>query len=338
MSDVRVPGEGMSWADVWELRRGRRRDWEKGIYRPPPRQRDEEGGYSYQEVMEEVRLIVADTARFLSEDPGSGIDALAAAGDVASVRDDNRLRAHRQVPLGEFSMLFARWLMRRADRGDFAAAVGAARLAANGSPERHMLGEELRGFVSGYLDGSISPEQASRWWKHPRPALTRLAQMSKVADDPVASAAASTLSGILAELRSQRSVAPALVVWEAFKRFAALPVAPQAPESLDEQGDLLLFEWGLHDEPSSDEPQQAFFVDLVRQFSILAEDGEYEQMEQVHCRMWFARSPALRRLGSGTIWSDGDQRRWIAKVERSGCFAALQAASPPDVRVDHWRV
>jgi hypothetical protein len=334
MSDYRMPAKDMSWADVWELRRARSRDFENGIYRAPPRQRDEEGGYSYDEVMEEVRLIVADAARFLDEDPPSGIGALGAAEEVASVRDDNRLRAQRQVPLGSFSVLFAHWLIRRADRGDLVAAVRAAWLAANDSPEQQVLGQELREFVSGYLNGSISPEEATRRQKHPRAALANAAP--KVTGDPVASAAAATLSGLLAEVGPHESASPALVAWEAFKRFAALPFAPEAPESLDEEGDLLLFEWGPESEPSSE--RDAFFVHLVRQFSVLAEDGEYERMEQVHCSMSFEPLPEVLRLGSGAIWSDGDPQRWIAQVERSDGFAALQTAPAPDVRVDHSRV
>jgi hypothetical protein len=328
----------MSWADVWALRRARQRDWEHGIVRPPPAERDEDGSYSYAEVMEEVRLIVADTARFLAEDPESGIDALAAADEVVSVRDDDRLRAHRQVPLGDFSMWFARWLISRADRGDLAAAVRAAQQAANGTSEQHVLGEELREFVSGYLDGSISGEEAIRRWKHPRATLTKSTAVANVTDDPVASAAASVLARILAEVRPQESARPASVTWEAFKRFVALPFAPEAPESLDEEGDLLLFEWGIREEPDSEDSRETFFVDLVRQLSVCSEDGEYERMEQVHCSMSFDPLPETRRVGSGNIWSDADHDRWIAEVERSDCFAALPTLPAPDVRVEHSRV
>ena len=338
MSESRMPGPGMSWADVWELRRARRRDWENGRYRLPPRERDEEGGYSYEEVMDEVRLIVADTARFLAEDPESGIGALAAAGEVASVRDDHRLRAQREVPLGDFSMSFARWLIARADHGDLAGAVKAAWLAADGSPEQHVLGEELREFVCGYLDGSISLEEAVRREKHPRASLRKLARLSKVTEDPVAAAAASSLSDILAQRCPQQSACSPLLVWEAFRRFVAAPFAPEAPESLAEDGDRLLFEWGVRTEAQAADSQPAFFVDLVRQFSVLAEDGEYERMEQVHCSMSFDPLPELRPLGNGTIWSDRDPKRWFAEVERSACFAALQRAAAPNVRVDHQRL
>jgi hypothetical protein len=289
--------------------------------------------------MEEVRLIVADTARLLAEDPESGIGALGGAGDVASVRDDNRLRARREVPLGDFSMPFARWLIYRADHGDLVAAVDAAWLAATGSPQQRVLGEELRDFVSGYLNGSVSPEEALRRQKHPRATLAKLADMPKVTGDPVASAAATALSSILAETCEQETSSRALEAWQAFKHFAALPFAPEAPESLDaEDGDLLLFEWGLDDDPDSEDSPRAFFVHLVRQFSVLAEDGEYERMEQVYCSMSFDPLPQVRRLESGTIWSDGDHQRWIAEVERTDCFAALQTASPSDVRVEHTRV
>src|SRR5689334_9229273 len=76
MVDSQDVNEGPSWADIWELRRARRRARERGLRRRPPKEREAEGGYSYDEVSDEIRLVIADTARLLAEDPSSGIGAL----------------------------------------------------------------------------------------------------------------------------------------------------------------------------------------------------------------------------------------------------------------------
>jgi hypothetical protein len=332
MVDSEDVKEGLSWADIWELRRAR----ERGSGRPPPKERETEGGHSYEEVSDEIRLVIADTARLLAEDPSSGIGALGAAQDVASLRDDNRLRARRQVPVGEIAVGFAGWLIRRADRGDFSAAVRAAWLAANGSREQPVLGQELSEYVRGYLDGSISGEENNRRQNHPRAKLTKAAAASTVTGDPVASAAAAALSEMLGEV----STAPdALAAWEVFKRFAEVQFEPEPPERLDEGlGDLLLFEWGVFDRPWSDASQEVFLVDLVRQFTVIAENGQHERTEQVHCSISFDPVPDVRHLGSGTIWSDEDLAAWSAEAELSNGFVAIRAAISAVVHVEHERL
>lgn len=308
--------------------------------RSPPAAREEVGGYSYDEVMEEIGLIVADTARFVSEDPTRGMDALGTAEFLAEMRDERRLRAQREVPLGSFASLFAGWLIRRADDGDFAAGVQAAWLAVNGSRERPVLGRELREYVRGCLDGSISGEENTRRQKHPKAKLSTQAAAAPVPDDPVASAAAVALTAAVAEVSGPAAAPDAWAAWEAFKRFAALSFAPDAPERLaDGGGDMLLCEYGIYEWPWSSGSREVFLVDLVRQFSVVGEDGEYDRMEHVHCSIAFDPRPALRQLGGDAIWSDTDRcHQWFAEVEQSGAFLALRTAEALNLQVEHSQV
>ena len=290
--------------------------------------------------MHEIGVFLADTAWCLAEDPTSGMDTLGAAGDVMRVRDHNRLRARGEVPLGEVAGLSAGWLIRRADHGDLAAAVQVARLAASGSPEQTVLREELREFVRGDLDGSISGEEVTRRQKHSRAPLTEEQTAATVAGDPIASAAAAVLTDILAEVSGPAASSDAVAAWDAFKRFATLPVTPEPPERLEERGgDMLLCEFGVYNWPWSSLTREVFLVDLVRQFSILGVDGEYDSMEHVHCSIAFDPKPELRRLASNTIWSDPDRRReWFADVEQSDAFVALRTALPLEVCIEHTPV
>ena len=302
----RSTGE-MSWGEAWELQRAYRYG-----DRRPPSPRAEEGGYSYEEVMEEIRLIVGDAARFLGEDPTRGTVALGTAEFLAHRRDDGRPRAQREVPLGEVGSGLAQWLIRRADRDDVAAGAQAAWFAVNDCPEQAALAQELRERVRSYVDGSLSREEEP-----------------PSGEDALASAAASALTGILAEA-STGDDPDASATWEAFKRFVALPFSPDAPERLEDGGgDMLLCESGVFEWPSPDDAPEAstemFLVDLVRQFSVVGADGEYDRMLQVHCTLGFEPKPELRALESDTIWSDTKCcQQWFDEVEQSAAFAAVR--------------
>jgi hypothetical protein len=204
-----------------------------------------------------------------------------------------------------------------------------------------VLGRELREYVRGYLDGSISGEEDTRRQKHPRAKLVRQAEDSlttsePVASGPVAERAAVTLTAMLGDALSKPD---AQAAWEVFERFALLPFAPAAPERLDEAlGDLLLFEWGVYAWGMSGATQETFLVELVRQFSVVAEDGEYERMEQVHCSIAFDAVPELRQLGQGTVWSNEDRSAWFGEVERSQGFIAIRTGRPIAIHVDHGRL
>jgi hypothetical protein len=130
-----------------------------------------------------------------------------------------------------------------------------------------------------------------------------------------------------------------LAVWRSFREFAEVRVRPEGSGRLDPVGgDLLLFEWGVFHWPWSDALSEVFLVDLVRQFSLIRPDNEYDHMEQVHCSLGFEPVDSLRQLGSGTIWSNGDREEWSAEVETSDGFIAIRSAIPVTVHVEQERL
>lgn len=65
---------------------------------------------------------------------------------------------------------------------------------------------------------------------------------------------------------------------------------------IDADGDMLLFQWGMHD--WGEGPR--FEVDLTRQ--LIATDGEDDDIWQLHLTYRFAPTEDLRQLGSGHRW------------------------------------
>jgi hypothetical protein len=184
----------------------------------------------------------------------------------------------------------------------------------------------------------VDPPRRQR--KHPKAELTKKSAARTVTDDPVALAAAAALTAILADVSGSVDAPDAFAAWHAFKQFAALRFAPDPPERLEAGGgDMLLCEYGIYDWPWSSDSRPVFLVDLVRQFSVVGEDGEYDRMEHVHCSIAFALEPALRQLGRDAIWSDADRyQQWFAKVEQSDAFVALRTAAAVNVQVEHTPV
>ena len=134
-----------------------------------------------------------------------------------------------------------------------------------------------------------------------------------------------------------RSEAPELdLVWEVFRRFAAEPVDDV---DVDSDGDLVLFEtFALHGSTSG--------IHLIRQFSFVDDEGEYEGMAQLTLGVRGARAPSsgdtapagvgdavvrpavvwgVARPRSGEPAHEGihpDLRAWEAAVEAQPAFAA----------------
>jgi hypothetical protein len=118
------------------------------------------------------------------------------------------------------------------------------------------------------------------------------------------------------------------LLWTTFKRFAAVTVAAEPPERLDDTaGDMLKFECG------SIAGSDGFSISLVRQFSVLDADDDYERTEQLECLVSFELSPELDQLGQELIWSDGAVKTWVAEVEQSSGFAAFEHPAR-SIRVD----
>jgi hypothetical protein len=306
----------ISWAQVRELAaRLAERSWEE-LPRPPVR----ENKYSPPEVIREIAVVVADVARFHAEHPEANGAALLPADLLASFRDEQRPRPRGTAGLGHLAGLFAGWLLKRPDRGDFDADLRAAELALAGSAEEERLAADLREFVTGYLQGSIDDEEFGCRLKKPRASAGRRRPKQRVPDP-----AAVKLSEAEPELRRMLEHDDELLkqdprlVWTAFKRFAAVTVAAEPPERLDAAaGDMFKFECG------SFAGSGGFSISLVRQFSVLDADDDYDRMEQLECLLSFEHSPEFDQFGYELIWSDGAIETWLAEVEHSSGFAAFK--------------
>ena len=83
---------------------------------------------------------------------------------------------------------------------------------------------------------------------------------------------------------------------------------------------------------------EAFYVDLVRQFEVLDDEGQHDHYEQVHCELRFDSTEDTRAFGQferwwfrgdpGATWSE-----FVAAVERRPEFKGLSDAMPRDVAV-----
>jgi hypothetical protein len=315
----------MTWTEVQEHALRNAEEMGKGIFAPRPPRRDDH--YSCREVIDEIALILGDIARFYAEHPEAGGAALFPALTVARWRDETRPTDQSGVGVGHVAGLITPWLVERPDREDFADNLAAAQQAVTGSPIEQRLAAELRGLVQGHLDGTISDDEFERRLKKPRRTPRRRPPKPRTRDPRAIDlhAAESALRAMLDELDDDRLRREPRLVWETFKRFAAMPVAADAPERLAERdGDMLLFEWGTAPSRPSETHVDVFFVSLVRQFTILDADDDYDRMEQLQCLLSISPSPELRELERGAIWGEGDTEPWITEAEQSAGFAALR--------------
>lgn len=100
------------------------------------------------------------------------------------------------------------------------------------------------------------------------------------------------------------------IAWETFK--AMCDVKFECEE------DELLFETGVYDFSGKD----MFFLSVVRQFTIIEEDGEYDYVEQLHMDFAYEPEKELKELVK-TIWTyeyDGDFGRFFEEVEKCQAF------------------
>jgi hypothetical protein len=132
------------------------------------------------------------------------------------------------------------------------------------------------------------------------------------------------------------------VVWEVFRRFAALPV-----DDVDvaNDGDLVLFETLELDSPT-------YEIQLTRQFSFTDDEGEYDGMEHLTVSVSGARAPAKNDLPGAVVWGvarprspdpphEGihpDLRRWAQAVEAEPAFAYAADVPLDRLAVSHGAV
>jgi hypothetical protein len=116
------------------------------------------------------------------------------------------------------------------------------------------------------------------------------------------------------------------LAWEAFKSFAAIPVASGELTSFEPNDDFL-YEFGTYD--WGDKWGKTFQVDFVRQYGTA--DGD---IQQVRLAAYYPAS-AGEELGSSTVWgsmlggsADEQRQRWIESVESSPAFQRLLSQEP----------
>lgn len=281
---------------------------------------DQELRFTTEQVLDEVRIVLADTARFLAANGDAGTTRASLQADMAAqVRDQHRPRSGRNGALGDSAGRYAHWLIERADRDSFTESLAAARAAAGGLPEEQELAGELREFIADRLNGRIDDAEMVRRIKKPRAAIARKRGRAGAAPPQaiVLDDAEQELAAMLGDALTRPSASAA---WEAFMHFAMIPVTPRPPETLDDtDGDMLLFEWVF----SSELSKPTFEVDLVRQLAVLG-DGEPARLEQLRCAISLEPSADLERVGTGAIWSEPNElQRWIDEVQASAGFAAM---------------
>lgn len=92
----------------------------------------------------------------------------------------------------------------------------------------------------------------------------------------------------------------------------------------DEDGDVLLFQWGTYDWSGSVPPNPEFEVSLTRQLSFA--DGEDVEIRQLALRFLFAPDPDLGALGRGETWcfNRADLHGFRANVLGSPALGAVR--------------
>ena len=101
---------------------------------------------------------------------------------------------------------------------------------------------------------------------------------------------------------------------------------------LEEQGDMLLYQWGTY----AFEPPETFQLDLTRQFMRDTGDDDME-MSQVSLTLHFEPAESLRALEAGDQWChhpDG-LAEWERLVRESAAFRAAAEMRPARVTL-HW--
>jgi hypothetical protein len=99
---------------------------------------------------------------------------------------------------------------------------------------------------------------------------------------------------------------------------------------LDEDGDMLLVEWGTYDWGTGDRP--SFQYSVTRQIITSADDIDDQEMLQLRTVVHYAPSPQTELLGSGSRWCPrpdavGEFRAWLLGTE-----ATAYALANPSLR------
>lgn len=129
-----------------------------------------------------------------------------------------------------------------------------------------------------------------------------------------------TAAGVNPSSPSGADLGKALTV---FRDFSAIPVEDVNKE---EDGDMVLFQYGTHDWGSG----EFFEVDLVRQLMPPCEDDEEDDdvIFQLHCTFRYVPTEALRAFGSFTRWmAVGDEDTFWNEIQAMPAFGLTETPS-----------
>jgi hypothetical protein len=135
-------------------------------------------------------------------------------------------------------------------------------------------------------------------------------------------AAWASFQAVLAEMGVDVERPDPRMTWEAFKRFATVPVATAS--------DGLLFE-SLGTPVKGSATQ--FVVQFVRQYEVVYEDGDHDHYVQMRCEFIYALTSQLRELSRPlAMWRFANEaqsvERWIAEVESRDEFRVVMEHKP----------
>lgn len=101
---------------------------------------------------------------------------------------------------------------------------------------------------------------------------------------------------------------------------------------LEEDGDMLLFQWGAYDFAG----ERTFQLELVRQFIVTDEDEGQGVMSQLRLTFHFPVTKATRGFGADDFWCDNlaGLGEFEAAIHASPCFRALKDVAPSRVSID----
>lgn len=122
------------------------------------------------------------------------------------------------------------------------------------------------------------------------------------------------LRGMLKEQSFLPKAPDVRVAWDTFKEMSGI--------GFDCSEDELLFEAGVYDYSG----KEMFCLSIVRQFTIIEDDGEYDYIKQLHMDFLYEPEAALREL-SETIWTydfDDDYGQFFEAVEKCPVFCTVQ--------------
>jgi hypothetical protein len=264
---------------------------------------------SEEAFLAEVRRVVSQTRDdFDPNDPvpeRSLLNALMRASSEAEQRAGDS---------GKAASMIANWLIASTPESPGVGSLDLALLRLDAPSALDRVGKTAHVLIQEYAAGEMDPDRFMRIIN--KPLRRRLEQRVPVGDRinglPIEEAE-SRLRSSLNETGVDAAREPRRA-WDAFQRFAKTVVEAMPPQTI--QHDTCLFQWGIH----ALGIQDLFQWDLVRQWSIGNEHGDYDHMQQLHLTISFDPREELAALGHGELWAAADVEEWLRDVEALPAF------------------